>query len=174
MTPNRLGWLGLGTRPIRASAFFFLFLFWAGSYLRTVPKLIWILQRERKLTCFRGLLKKEACSFWLMLLSPLLAFLLLSLFFLSWFASVHSPLFAFPGLPCVVRPLELCPPVLVFLSVYSLSFVFVCPLFTSPVLWFFCSSVCVLSVSVIFRLSSVYITSSFVCPLFTSPIHLSL
>ena len=79
-------------------------------------------------------LKKEACSFWLMLLSPLLAFLLLSLFFISWFASVHSPLFAFPGLPCVVRPLELCPPVLVFLSVYSLSFVFVCPLFTSPVL----------------------------------------
>ena len=91
-------------------------------------------------------LKKEACSFWLMLLSPLLAFLLLSLFFISWFASVHSPLIAFPGLPCVVRPLELCPPVLVFLSVYSLSFVFVCPLFTSPVLWFFFSSVCVLSV----------------------------
>jgi len=52
----------------------------------------------------------EVCSFWLMLLSPLLAFLLLSLFFISWFASVHSPLFAFPGLPCVVRPLELCPP----------------------------------------------------------------
>jgi len=94
--------------------------------------------KERKLTCFRGLLKMEACSFWLMLLSllllllsPLLAFLLLSLFFISWFVSVRSPLFAFPGLPCAVRPLELCPPVLVFLSsLYSLSFVFVCPLFT--------------------------------------------
>jgi len=103
------------------------------------------LQRERKLTCFRGLLKMEACSFWLMLLSllllllsPLLAFLLLSLFFISWFLSVRSPLFAFPGLPCAVRPLELCPPVLVFLSgLYSLSFVFVCPLFTSLFSGFF-------------------------------------
>jgi len=87
----------------------------------------------------------EACSFWLMLLSllllllsPLLAFLLLSLFFISWFLSVRSPLFAFPGLPCAVRPLELCPPVLVFLSgLYSLSFVFVCPLFTSLFSGFF-------------------------------------
>ena len=32
MAQNRLDWLGLGTRPIRPSAFFFLFLFWAGNY----------------------------------------------------------------------------------------------------------------------------------------------
>ena len=85
-------------------------------------------------------------SLLLLLPSPLLAFLLLSLFFVSWFASIHSPLFAFPGLSCVVRSLVV--PSCSGLSLWPL-FPFFCFRLSSvyiPVLWFFSSSVCVLSV----------------------------
>jgi len=80
-------------------------------------------------------------------------------FFISWFASVRSPLFAFPGLPCVVRSFVLCVLVLVFFFFCSLCPVFYPVLSCSESVFFLFSPLCLSSSSCFFFLLPLFLCS---------------